>query len=111
MERIKEIRQILKLTRTEFSELYDIPYNTLAQWERGERSAPGYLIKLIEENIKLKQRRTQIDIDKRYLLCANNTPMHWVTCEEDKHKSYSTRHGKCTNTVWECTKIETIETN
>lgn len=105
---MKNLIDSLGITHRRFAEKFNIPYNTVAQWYKGERSAPKWVKSLIEQIIELKKRGTQIEIDKRYLLCANNTPMKWIQKEEDKTTSYSTRHGKCTNSIWECTKIEEI---
>lgn len=59
---MKELIQKLKLSVREFSEMYNIPYKTVLQWRNGERKPPEYLVKLIEENIKLKTKGEQISI-------------------------------------------------
>lgn len=103
MKHIKEIRQNLGISRREFSEIYEIPYNTLAQWEREERCAPGYVIKLIEEIIKLKTKREQLTIEdtakKAYLHYNNNELCYVYENEEEakKWKSFSTNVCKVHN--------------
>ena len=59
---MKELIEKLKLSVREFSEMYNIPYKTVLQWRNGERKPPEYLVKLIEENIKLKTKGEQISI-------------------------------------------------
>lgn len=69
---ILELRKELKLSRKEFCELYEIPYITVTQWERGERTPPAYLIKLIKENIRLKTNGIQESINlmqPKYVYC------------------------------------------
>ena len=52
---IKALREKYKLTRKEFTELFEIPYRTVQDWELGNRKCPNYLIKLIEYKLEKEQ--------------------------------------------------------
>lgn len=45
---IKEIRDLLNVSRAEFSRRYGIPSRTLEDWEKGKRTPPPYVITLLE---------------------------------------------------------------
>lgn len=45
---IKEMRDLLNVSRAEFSRRYGIPSRTLDDWEKGKRTPPPYLITLLE---------------------------------------------------------------
>ena len=47
-ENIKAVREAHKLSRKQFTELLEIPYRTLQDWELGNRKCPDYIIKLIK---------------------------------------------------------------
>lgn len=47
-ERILALRKSTGLNRKEFCELYEIPYRTVTEWERGTRHAPEYVLRLLE---------------------------------------------------------------
>ena len=49
---IKEMRELLGISRAEFSRRYDIPIRTLENWESGTRTPPDYVINLLERIIK-----------------------------------------------------------
>lgn len=58
MNKIKEKREQLNLTREELCKTFDIPYRTLQSWEIGDRKPPKYVEKLLlnaMENIKKKR--------------------------------------------------------
>lgn len=42
------------MTLKEFSIKFEIPYNTVSQWYRGERNAPQWVKNLIEEKLNYK---------------------------------------------------------
>ena len=46
------------LSIKEFSEKYEIPYNSVRQWYNGERKAPEYIKKLIEKIGNTKKETT-----------------------------------------------------
>lgn len=49
---IKEMRELLGISRAEFSRRYRIPLRTLENWESGKRTPPPYVINLLERIIK-----------------------------------------------------------
>ena len=53
---IKTLREKYNLSRKQFSEMFEIPYRTLQDWELGNRKCPEYLLKLIE--YKLQKERS-----------------------------------------------------
>ena len=57
---IREMRNRLNTTQSEFAKRYGIPFRTIQNWESGVREAPEYVIKLLEDrvNADLINRRT-----------------------------------------------------
>lgn len=45
---IREIRERSGLTQKQFSQKYNIPVDTLQNWEQGRRKCPAYVITLLE---------------------------------------------------------------
>ena len=54
---IKEIRDLLGISRAEFSRRYHIPARTLESWESGERIPPDYVLELLERVVKDDYRK------------------------------------------------------
>jgi putative transcriptional regulator len=52
MTKSVEIRQILGISRAEFSRRYNIPVRTLEDWDSGKREPPAYVIALLERVVK-----------------------------------------------------------
>ena len=52
--RIKELRQKLNLTQTEFGALFGIPMRTIQNWEYGRNKAPDYVVNMMIELLKYK---------------------------------------------------------
>jgi len=50
--KIKELRESTGMNRREFCDYFDIPYRTVTEWERDNRHAPEYLIRLLEYYIR-----------------------------------------------------------
>ena len=46
--KIKELREKTGLNRKEFCEYFQIPYQTVTDWELDNRHAPDYVIRLLE---------------------------------------------------------------
>ncbi len=46
-EELKELRMAAGMTMRQFAALYEIPYRTYDKWERGERTPPPYVIKML----------------------------------------------------------------
>ncbi len=57
---IREMRNRLGETQSEFAERYHIPFRTIQNWEAGVRVPPAYLIDLLEDRVRadLVNRRT-----------------------------------------------------
>ena len=51
---IKELRESTGMNRKEFCEYFQIPYRTVTDWERGERHAPDYVIRLLAYHIQME---------------------------------------------------------
>lgn len=52
---IKTLREKYNLSRKQFTEIFEIPYRTLQDWELGNRKCPEYLLKLIEYKLIKEQ--------------------------------------------------------
>jgi len=55
VEKLKEIRTDLGLTRKAFSEYIGIPLRNLEEWEAGRRKMPEYLLRMMIYYIKMSQ--------------------------------------------------------
>jgi len=52
---IKKLRKQTGMTRKEFCEYFDIPYRTVTEWERGNRNAPDYVLRLLAYYIRMEK--------------------------------------------------------
>lgn len=48
---ISEMRERLKVSRAEFSRMYNIPIRTLENWESGKSKCPDYVRQLLERAV------------------------------------------------------------
>jgi len=53
--KIKELRKSTGMNRKEFCEYFQIPYRTVTEWERDNRHAPDYVLRLLEYYIKMEK--------------------------------------------------------
>jgi len=53
--KIKELRQYTGMNRREFCDYFNIPYRTVTEWERDNRHAPEYVLRLLEYYIKVEK--------------------------------------------------------
>ena len=53
-DRIVELRESTGMTRKEFCEYFHIPYRTVTEWERDNRHAPEYVLRLLEYYIRME---------------------------------------------------------
>ena len=53
-DRIIELRESTGMNRKEFCEYFHIPYRTVTEWERDNRHAPEYVIRLLEYYIRME---------------------------------------------------------
>ena len=44
-DKIKEIRKMSGMSRRDFCDTYQIPYQTVTDWELGHRNAPEYVLR------------------------------------------------------------------
>ena len=51
-KKIIELRESTGMNRKEFCDYFGIPYRTVTEWERDNRHAPEYLIRLLEHYIR-----------------------------------------------------------
>lgn len=51
-EKIKELRSLTGMNRKEFCIYFGIPYRTVTEWERDNRHAPEYVLRLLEYYIR-----------------------------------------------------------
>lgn len=66
-KKIKELRESTGMNRKEFCEYFKIPYRTVTEWERDNRHAPEYVLRLLEYYIrmeKLVKTKENKDIDE-----------------------------------------------
>jgi putative transcriptional regulator len=49
---VRELRDLLALSGQKFGDRYDIPRITIEQWESGKRTAPVYVVKLLNRVVK-----------------------------------------------------------
>ena len=53
-KKIKELRESTGMNRKEFCEYFQIPYRTVTEWERDNRHAPEYVLRLLEYYIRME---------------------------------------------------------
>ena len=54
-KKIKELRENTGMNRREFCEYFKIPYRTVTEWERDNRHAPEYVLRLLENYIRMEK--------------------------------------------------------
>lgn len=67
-ERIKALRESTGMNRKEFCAYFGIPYRTVTEWERDNRHAPDYVIRLLTYYIqmeKLDKGKRSVNDDER----------------------------------------------
>lgn len=73
-EKIKELRESTGMNRREFCDYFHIPYRTVTEWERDNRHAPEYVLRLLEYYIRMEQmmldrKEGQMDEQGEYESC------------------------------------------
>lgn len=63
-KKIKELRESTGMNRKEFCEYFDIPYRTVTEWERGNRHAPEYVLRLLEYYIRMEKLTKDKETDR-----------------------------------------------
>ncbi|MFQ7618330.1 helix-turn-helix domain-containing protein [[Clostridium] scindens] len=54
---VREMRELLGLSRAAFSRIYKIPVRTLEDWEAGRRKCPDYVLYLLERCVKEDKKK------------------------------------------------------
>lgn len=54
-KKVKALRESTGMNRREFCEYFQIPYRTVTEWERDNRHAPEYVIRLLEYYIRMEK--------------------------------------------------------
>lgn len=54
-KKIKELRESTGMNRKEFCDYFQIPYRTVTEWERDNRHAPEYVLRLLEYYIRMEK--------------------------------------------------------
>ena len=54
-KKIKALRESTGMNRREFCEYFGIPYRTVTEWERDNRHAPEYVLRLLEYYIRMEK--------------------------------------------------------
>ena len=63
-KKIKELRESTGMNRREFCEYFDIPYRTVTEWERDNRHAPSYVLRLLEYYICMEKLMKDKEADR-----------------------------------------------
>ena len=63
-KKIKELRESTGMNRKEFCECFKIPYRTVTEWERDNRHAPEYVIRLLEYYIQMEKITKEMEKEK-----------------------------------------------
>ncbi len=58
-QRITALRESTGMNRKEFCDYFGIPYRTVTEWERDNRHAPEYVIRLLEYYIRSEKLITE----------------------------------------------------
>lgn len=64
-KKIKELRESTGMNRREFCDYFDIPYRTVTEWERDNRHAPEYVLRLLEYYIRMEKFVKDKGTDRR----------------------------------------------
>ena len=65
-KKIKELRESTGMNRREFCEYFDIPYRTVTEWERDNRHAPTYVLRLLEYYIRMEKLMKDKEAEKTH---------------------------------------------
>ena len=71
--KIRELRETTGMNRKEFCDFFRIPYRTVTDWERGERHAPEYVLRLLEYYIQTQRLGNQKDESSDLLYLKDKT--------------------------------------
>ena len=54
-DELRKLRESTGMNRKQFCEYFEIPYMTETDWELGNRRVPQYLIRLMEQKVRIEQ--------------------------------------------------------
>ena len=63
-KKIKELRESTGMNRREFCDYFQIPYRTVTEWERDNRHAPSYVLRLLEYYIRMEKLMKDKEADR-----------------------------------------------
>ena len=63
-KKIKELRESTGMNRRELCEYFDIPYRTVTEWERDNRHAPAYVLRLLEYYIRTEKLNKDKEMER-----------------------------------------------
>ena len=63
-KKIKELRESTGMNRREFCDYFEIPYRTVTEWERDNRHASEYVLRLLEYYIRMENLMTDKETGK-----------------------------------------------
>ena len=64
-KKIKDLRESTGMNRKDFCEYFNIPYRTVTEWERDNRHAPDYVVRLLEYYIRMERlNKDKEDVDE-----------------------------------------------
>lgn len=64
-QKIIELRESTGMNRKEFCDYFQIPYRTVTEWERDNRHAPKYVLRLLEYYIMMEEMKKNTDTDNK----------------------------------------------
>lgn len=64
-KKIKELRENTGMNRKEFCDYFQIPYRTVTEWERDNRHAPEYVVRLLEYYIRMENLVKEKKVEDR----------------------------------------------
>lgn len=90
----KEIRELLGISRAEFSKKYGIPVRTLENWDSGKREPPEWILKLLERVVREdKERRTKMTLKEWAIANGLEEQYKQFRAECDEASEYCEEQG------------------
>ena len=93
--RIKALRESTGMNRKEFCEYFQIPYRTVTEWERDNRHAPEYVLRLLEYYIRMEK----LQKEKSYTI-----PSFLLEKIQEVFAGYWTDEEECAKTIYDTYK-------
>lgn len=61
--RVRELRAMTGMNRREFCQRFNIPYQTVTDWELGHRNPPDYVLRLLEYYVRTETIKFEKQMD------------------------------------------------